>query len=35
LITTTYKLEDVNQGYADMKAGRNLRGLIEYTDADR
>jgi S-(hydroxymethyl)glutathione dehydrogenase/alcohol dehydrogenase len=35
LITTTYKLENVNQGYADMKAGRNLRGLIEYTDADR
>jgi S-(hydroxymethyl)glutathione dehydrogenase/alcohol dehydrogenase len=35
LITTTYKLEDVNQGYADMKAGVNLRGVIEYTDADR
>jgi NDMA-dependent alcohol dehydrogenase len=35
LITTTYKLEDVNQGYADMKSGRNLRGVIEYTDADR
>ena len=35
LVTTTYKLEDVNQGYADMKAGKNLRGLIVYTDADR
>jgi NDMA-dependent alcohol dehydrogenase len=35
LITTRYKLEDVNQGYADMKAGTNIRGLIEYTDADR
>jgi NDMA-dependent alcohol dehydrogenase len=35
LITTTYKLEDLNQGYADMKEGRNLRGVVEYTDADR
>ena len=35
LITTTYKLEDINQGYEDMKAGKNLRGLIVYTDADR
>ncbi len=35
LVTTTYKLEDVNQGYEDMKAGKNLRGLIVYTDADR
>lgn len=34
LVTTTYKLEDVNQGYADMHAGINIRGLIEYTDAD-
>ncbi|HVV31431.1 MAG TPA: NDMA-dependent alcohol dehydrogenase [Mycobacteriales bacterium] len=34
LITTTYRLEDVNQGYADMKAGRNIRGVISYTDAD-
>jgi NDMA-dependent alcohol dehydrogenase len=35
LITTTYKLEDVNKGYEDMKSGKNLRGLIVYTDADR
>lgn len=35
LITTTYRLEDVNQGYADMRAGKNLRGMIVYTDADR
>jgi NDMA-dependent alcohol dehydrogenase len=33
--TTTYKLEDVNQGYQDMKDGKNLRGVILYTDADR
>ena len=35
LITTTYALEDVNQGYQDMRDGKNLRGVILYTDADR
>ena len=35
LITTTYALEDINQGYQDMKDGKNLRGLIVYGDADR
>ncbi len=35
LVTTTYALEDVNQGYQDMKDGKNLRGMIVYTDADR
>jgi S-(hydroxymethyl)glutathione dehydrogenase/alcohol dehydrogenase len=34
LITTTYRLEDINQGYADMAAGTNLRGVITYTDED-
>lgn len=34
LITNEYKLEDVNQGYADMYNGTNIRGLIRYTDAD-
>ncbi len=28
LITTTYKLDDINQGYADMHAGKNIRGVI-------
>jgi S-(hydroxymethyl)glutathione dehydrogenase/alcohol dehydrogenase len=28
LITTTYALEDVNQGYVDMHAGKNLRGVL-------
>ncbi|MEW1739965.1 NDMA-dependent alcohol dehydrogenase [Nocardia beijingensis] len=28
LVTTRYALEDVNQGFEDMKAGRNLRGVI-------
>ncbi|MFN0027579.1 MAG: NDMA-dependent alcohol dehydrogenase [Acidimicrobiales bacterium] len=30
LITTTYKLEDINQGYADMHDGKNIRGVIVY-----
>ena len=30
LITTRYKLEDINQGYADMHAGKNIRGVIVY-----
>jgi len=28
LVTTTYPLEDINVGYADMKAGKNLRGVV-------
>lgn len=28
LITRTYALEDVNQGYEDMREGRNIRGVI-------
>ncbi|HEY3685860.1 MAG TPA: NDMA-dependent alcohol dehydrogenase [Streptosporangiaceae bacterium] len=34
LVTRTYKLEDINQGYQDMRDGKNLRGVIKYTDAD-
>ena len=34
LVTNTYKLEDINQGYEDMHAGKNLRGLIVYGDDD-
>ena len=30
LVTRTYKLEDVNQGYQDMRDGKNLRGMIVY-----
>jgi alcohol dehydrogenase/S-(hydroxymethyl)glutathione dehydrogenase/alcohol dehydrogenase len=28
LVTSRYALEDVNQGYADMLAGRNIRGAV-------
>jgi S-(hydroxymethyl)glutathione dehydrogenase/alcohol dehydrogenase len=34
LVTTTYKLEDINQGYADMRDGKNLRGMVLYDDSD-
>jgi S-(hydroxymethyl)glutathione dehydrogenase/alcohol dehydrogenase len=30
LITTTYRLEDIAQGYEDMHAGTNIRGVIVY-----
>ena len=30
LVTREYKLDDVNQGYQDMRDGLNLRGLIRY-----
>jgi S-(hydroxymethyl)glutathione dehydrogenase/alcohol dehydrogenase len=30
LITRTYRLDEVNQGYADIEAGKILRGVIEF-----
>jgi NDMA-dependent alcohol dehydrogenase len=30
LITRTYKLHDINQGYQDMRDGLNLRGMVVY-----
>jgi S-(hydroxymethyl)glutathione dehydrogenase/alcohol dehydrogenase len=30
LVTHEYKLDEINQGYQDMRDGRNLRGLIRY-----
>jgi NDMA-dependent alcohol dehydrogenase len=35
LVTTRYSLEDINQGYQDMRDGKNIRGMVVYTDADR
>ena len=35
MITRQYQLEQVNDGYNDMLEGRNIRGVIRYTDADR
>ena len=33
LITTRYRLEDIGQGFADMHAGRNLRGMVVFDPA--
>jgi S-(hydroxymethyl)glutathione dehydrogenase/alcohol dehydrogenase len=30
LVTRTYPLEGVNEGYADMNAGKNIRGVLVY-----
>jgi S-(hydroxymethyl)glutathione dehydrogenase/alcohol dehydrogenase len=30
LVTTTYSLDEVDQGYADMHSGRNIRGVITF-----
>ncbi|MGV3758844.1 MAG: NDMA-dependent alcohol dehydrogenase [Actinomycetota bacterium] len=30
LVTQTYGLDDVNQGYEDMRAGKNIRGVLVY-----
>ena len=34
LVTRTYRLDEINQGYADMNAGNNIRGVIMYDDSD-
>ena len=28
MLTRTYSLDDINQGYADMHAGINMRGVL-------
>lgn len=35
MVTTAYKLEQINDGYQDMLSGKNIRGVIRYTDDDR
>ena len=30
LITTTYTLDQINQGYQDLLDGKNVRGVIVY-----
>ncbi len=33
LVTRTYRLDEINVGYADMHAGTNIRGVIEFPGA--
>ncbi|MGE2834342.1 NDMA-dependent alcohol dehydrogenase [Mycobacterium sp. SMC-4] len=35
MVTRQYKLEQINEGYQDMLEGKNIRGIIRYTDEDR
>ncbi|HBX77901.1 MAG TPA: alcohol dehydrogenase, partial [Acidimicrobiaceae bacterium] len=30
LVTNTYTLDEVNQGYQDMRDGKNIRGVIVF-----
>jgi Zn-dependent alcohol dehydrogenase len=30
MVTTSYTLDEINQGYQDMRDGRNIRGVIVY-----
>jgi S-(hydroxymethyl)glutathione dehydrogenase/alcohol dehydrogenase len=34
MITRTYRLEDINQGYQDMLDGSNIRGVIRFDESD-
>jgi S-(hydroxymethyl)glutathione dehydrogenase/alcohol dehydrogenase len=31
LVTNRYKLDDVNQGYQDLRDGKNVRGVIDFS----
>ncbi len=35
MVTREYTLEQINDGYRDMLEGRNIRGIIRFTDTDR
>ncbi|ODR05045.1 alcohol dehydrogenase [Mycolicibacillus koreensis] len=34
MVTNTYKLEDINDGYQDMIDGKNIRGVITFDESD-
>lgn len=33
LVTTRYRLEDINQGYQDLRDGKNIRGVLIHGSA--
>ncbi|MEU5406773.1 NDMA-dependent alcohol dehydrogenase [Nocardia asteroides] len=35
MVTRTYRLDQINDGYRDMLEGRTIRGVIRFTDDDR
>ena len=34
MVTTTYSLANINDGYSDMLDGKNIRGVIKFTESD-
>ncbi|NEW40460.1 NDMA-dependent alcohol dehydrogenase [Nocardia cyriacigeorgica] len=34
LVTTKYRLEDINQGYQDLRDGKNIRGVVIHDGTD-
>ncbi|HKP40970.1 NDMA-dependent alcohol dehydrogenase [Mycobacterium sp.] len=34
MVTNTYSLENLNDGYQDMLDGKNIRGVIKFTESD-
>jgi S-(hydroxymethyl)glutathione dehydrogenase / alcohol dehydrogenase len=34
MVTNTYSLDDINDGYQDMIDGKNIRGVIKFTESD-
>ena len=35
MVTREYTLEQINDGYRDMLEGRNIHGIIRFTEAHR
>jgi S-(hydroxymethyl)glutathione dehydrogenase/alcohol dehydrogenase len=34
MVTRQYRLDQINEGYQDMLDGKNIRGVIRFTDED-
>jgi len=34
MVTNTYTLDNINDGYADMLEGKNIRGVVKFTESD-
>jgi S-(hydroxymethyl)glutathione dehydrogenase/alcohol dehydrogenase len=34
MVTTTYSLANINDGYSDMLDGKNIRGVIKFAESD-
>jgi S-(hydroxymethyl)glutathione dehydrogenase / alcohol dehydrogenase len=34
MVTTSYSLANINEGYSDMLDGKNIRGVIKFAESD-